>query len=287
MSAKQTGLGRGLDSLIPKEFDKSLLSNSDERIQKIEVKVIKANADQPRRSFDQQALSELADSIKEHGLLQPIIVTPKGDEYEIIAGERRWRAAKIAGLESLPAIVRSVENLQKLELALIENVQRVDLSPLEQATSIEKLRDQFSMDLETIGKRLGKAHSTVTNIVRLLGLPEKAKEALEQNKISEGHARAILALRDKKSQEELLELIISKHWTVRQAENYVTAQKSGHKEAAKAIARVDTQTAETKAIAQKLATKVSIKRLAKGGKLEVAFKSDDDLRRITSRIVGN
>src|SRR3989338_5358222 len=173
MSTKSKGLGRGLDALIPTEFDHSILADENERIQKIAINIIEVNPNQPRKHFDEELIKELASSIKEHGLLQPIIVTPHGDgQYQIIAGERRWRAAKIAGLKSLAAIVRSAEDLQKLEIALIENVQRVDLSPLEQAASIEKLRDQFSMDIDTIGKRLGKAVSTITNIVRLLGLPK-------------------------------------------------------------------------------------------------------------------
>lgn len=288
MSKKQTGLGRGLDSLIPKEFDESILADSSERIQKIDVSKIEANLGQPRRYFDDQALNELAESIKEHGLLQPIIVTPKGQgTYQIVAGERRWRATKIAGLETIPVIVRSTKELEKLEIALVENVQRVDLSPLEQAVSIERLHQQFSMDYPVIGKKLGKAHSTITNIVRLLQLPKEAKQALEQGKISEGHARQILALKGADNQKELLNLIVKKHWTVRQAENYVTAHKEGHTAEGKALGRVQNTTDETKAIAKKLNTKVSLKRLAKGGKLEIAFKSDDDLWRITNKIVGS
>ncbi|HLB66194.1 MAG TPA: ParB/RepB/Spo0J family partition protein [Candidatus Saccharimonadales bacterium] len=288
MSKKQTGLGRGLDSLIPKEFDESILADSSERIQKIDVTKIEANLGQPRRYFDDQALNELAESIKEHGLLQPIIVTPKGQgTYQIVAGERRWRATKIAGLETIPVIVRSTKELEKLEIALVENVQRVDLSPLEQAVSIERLHQQFSMDYPVIGKKLGKAHSTITNIVRLLQLPKEAKQALEQGKISEGHARQILALKGADNQKELLNLIVKKHWTVRQAENYVTAHKEGHTAEGKALGRVQNTTDETKAIAKKLNTKVSLKRLAKGGKLEIAFKSDDDLWRITNKIVGS
>ena len=288
MSKKQTGLGRGLDSLIPKEFDESILADSSERIQKIDVTKIEANLGQPRRYFDDQALNELAESIKEHGLLQPIIVTPKGQgTYQIVAGERRWRATKIAGLETIPVIVRSTKELEKLEIALVENVQRVDLSPLEQAVSIERLHQQFSMDYPVIGKKLGKAHSTITNIVRLLQLPKEAKQALEQGKISEGHARQILALKGADNQKELHNLIVKKHWTVRQAENYVTAHKEGHTAEGKALGRVQNTTDETKAIDKKLNTKVSLKRLAKGGKLEIAFKSDDDLWRITNKIVGS
>ena len=288
MSTKNKGLGRGLDALIPTEFDHSILADENERIQKIAINTIEVNPNQPRKHFDEQLIKELASSISEHGLLQPIIVTPHGDgQYQIVAGERRWRAAKIAGLKSLAAIVRSAEELQKLEIALIENVQRVDLSPLEQAASIEKLRDQFSMDPSTIGKRLGKAESTVNNIARLLKLPKSAQLALEEQKITEGHARAILALKDPKSKQELLNLIIKNRWTVRQAENYVSAHKAGHTTGKKAATRVENTTEETKAIAKKLNTNVKLWRMAKGGRIEITFKSDDDLWRITNKIVGS
>lgn len=287
MSAKDKGLGRGLDALIPNKIDQELLNDS-ERVNNFALTVVVANPDQPRRQFNEAELQDLAESIKAHGVLQPIIVTPEKDgKYTIIAGERRFRAAKLAGLKSIPAIVRSAEQLQQLEMALVENVQRVDLSPLEQAVSIQRLHEQFSLAYDAIGRRLGKAATTIQNIVRLLSLPEKAQKALLDKQITEGHARAILALKDPKKQQELLELIIKNGWNVRQAERFVTAQKAGVKDTAKAQERVQTTTPETKAIGKKLGTQVYVKRMAKGGRLEITFKSDDDLWRITNKIIGS
>src|SRR5665213_64640 len=189
------GLGRGFEALISNDFDKSLLLTPADRIEKIPVGQLGSNPHQPRKHFDETALGELAASIKRYGIVQPLVVTPvKGGVYTLIAGERRWRAAQVAGLKTVPAIIRSSQELEQLEVALIENVQRVDISPLEQALSIERLHEQFSFSYDDIAKRLGKANSTVNNTVRLLRLPEAAREALAAGKISEGHARAILAL---------------------------------------------------------------------------------------------
>jgi len=276
------GLGRGFDALISQDFDKSLLLTSDDRVEKIPLSQLAVSPFQPRKHFDQTALEELAISIKRYGIVQPLVVTPlKDGKYTLIAGERRWRAAELAKLETVPAIIRSHEELEQLELALIENVQRVDLSPLEQAVSIERLHQQFNFSYDDIAKRLGKASSTVVNTVRLLGLPEAAREALAQGKISEGHARSILALKaDHVRQQYLLDTIITQGWSVRQAERFVSSVKQGHKEVTKAAARTETETPATKALSQKLHTPVSIRRTAKGGKLEIGFKSDDELERI-------
>lgn len=277
------GLGSGLGSLIPQNLDTAaLLTGQEERVQKLPLGSVQANADQPRRQFDETALAELADSIKVHGILQPLVVTAKGPgQYEIIAGERRFRAAKLAGLKTVPAIVRTLEEQAKLEISIIENVQRVDLSPLEQAASFYKLHQQFGLSYESIGKQLGKAVSTVNNIVRLLQLPADAFEALNTKKITEGHARAILALKDDPdAQAHLLNAIITNGWTVRQAERFVVAHKEGHKTADAATKRVQTETPETVALAARLQAPVSIKRTAKGGRLEINFKSDEELQRI-------
>ncbi|HEX5744104.1 MAG TPA: ParB/RepB/Spo0J family partition protein, partial [Candidatus Saccharimonadales bacterium] len=167
------GLGRGFESLLPADFDDSILLTSDDRIERIPVNKLGPNPYQPRKHFDDTALQELSASIKRHGVLQPLVVTPakqKGS-YTLIAGERRWRASKLAGLKEVPAIVRSHKELEQLEVALIENVQRIDLSPLEEAVSIERLHEQFNLGYDEIAKRLGKASSTVQNTVRLLRLP--------------------------------------------------------------------------------------------------------------------
>lgn len=282
MSAKpKSGLGRGFDALIPRNFDESILLDETERVQKIPVDKVVPNKEQPRQHFDQEALDELAASIKRHGILQPLVVTPAGDQYRIVAGERRWRAARKAKLTSVPAIVRSLKELEELEIALVENVQRVDLSPLEQAASIDRLRQQFSLTLDDIAKRLGKAVSSVSNTERLLKLPDDAKQALLAKRISEGHARQILALTGQpEHQAELLKLILKQGWSVRQAERYVLGVKAGANEVKAVKARVSTETPETKRLSKRFEAPVNIRRTAKGGKLEIGFSSDEDLERI-------
>jgi ParB family chromosome partitioning protein len=277
-------LGRGFDSLIPKNFDSTILLPDEERIIKIPVGQLLANPEQPRVHFDEKALAELADSIKRHGILQPIVVTPNGEKYYVIAGERRWRAAKLANVASVPAVVRTSEQLQRLELALVENVQRVNLSPLEQAMSIQYLHEQFSLDYADISKRLGKAPTTVQNIARLLQLPEAAQEALRTKQITEGHARSILALKDEKDQLQLLKLIVDNGWSVRQTERYVTAHKKGAKTPTSAVKKAATSSPQTEKLTKILKVPVSLKRTAKGGKLEITFKSDAELKRIVSFI---
>jgi len=281
------GLGRGFETLLPQTFDKTLLlPNDDERIQKLALGNVFADDNQPRRHFDASALQELANSIIEHGVLLPLVVRSLGDKkYQIVAGERRWRAAKLAGLKTVPAIVRSLKELQQLEIALVENVQRVDLSPLEQAVSLHRLHDQFSVAYEAIAKRLGKAPSTINNLVRLLQLPSAAQTALAEHQISEGHARTILALKGQaKAQATLLKQIVDHGWSVRQAERYVASLKAGVAEPAAVRARVETETPATKALAKQLGAPVQVKRTAKGGRLEISFKTDADLHKILAQL---
>lgn len=286
MSAKGKtgGLGRGFDSLLPAEFDASILLDKGEEVRQVPVENIRPNPDQPRKHFDETALNELALSIKQYGIVQPIVVTPvDANHYEIIAGERRWRAAQKAGLTVVPAIVRTSEALEKLELGLIENVQRVDLSPLEQAVSIARLHEQFNISYSEIAKRLGKADTTINNIVRLMQLPAEAQEALQSGHITEGHARSILALKaDPEHQHRLLELIQGQGWSVRQAEKYVTAHKAGLGEKAAVSKRVVSETPETKLLGTQLKTKVTIHHTARGGRLEIYFKNDDELEKLYS-----
>ena len=204
----RAGLGRGLGSLIPQDLNTTALIESGERIEQVPVAKLEPNPDQPRTVFDEASLQELANSIIQYGIMQPLVVSPHGGSYIIIAGERRWREAQLAKLKTVPAVVRTIKQLERLELALVENVQRVDLSPLEQAVSIARLHEQFNLSYGTIAKRLGKAETTLSNVVRLLQLPPKARDALAERVITEGHARQILALKDSpEKQEELLELI--------------------------------------------------------------------------------
>lgn len=283
--AKKTVLGKGFGALIPKNFDSSMLEEDSGRVQKILIQDISPNPDQPRREFDQTALNELADSIKRYGVLQPIIVVKAGSGYRVVAGERRWRAAKAAQLVHIPAIVRSLQELEEIELALIENIQRVDLSPLEQAMSVYRLQQQFNLGLEQIAQKLGKAPSTVSNLSRLLQLPEPAREALQSGKISEGHARAILALKNQTAkQDELLSYILNNGWTVRQAEQFVVAAKKG---ASSSQARTHTasETELTKSLGKQLGTSVKIRHTAKGGQLIITFSSEDELNRLSKQLL--
>jgi ParB family chromosome partitioning protein len=275
------GLGRGFDALIPKDFDSTALFDQGELVQKLSIDKLIPNPDQPRQFFDEESLQELADSIKQHGILLPLMVTAVGKNYHIVAGERRWRAAKIAKLTTVPAIVRTIKEIEQIEIALIENVQRVDLSPMEQAVSIERLHGQFNMTYELIAKRLGKAGSTISNTVRLLQLPPKAQEALNKNAISEGHSRCILSLKDMPDKQDyLLRSIINNGWSVRQAERYVTSIKQGVKDEKAVHARVETENPITQALSKRLATPVHIRRMAHGGKLEITFKDDEELQKI-------
>jgi ParB family chromosome partitioning protein len=278
MSARQS-LGRGFDALIPQNLDRSILEDDSSRIQNLLITDIKPNPDQPRRQFDKTALDEMSASISRHGVMQPIILVrdKAGNGYIIVAGERRWRAAKQAGLKNIPAVVRSLKELEQIEMALIENIQRVDLSPLEQALAVYRLQHQFNLTLKEVADKLGKALSTVSNIGRLLQLPDEAREALASGKISEGHARSILALKGKESkQKELLSCILNNNWTVRQAEEFVLDDKRGDK--AIQTGKINDLTA---GLSTKINTQVKIKQTAKGGQIIIAFKNEADLDRIS------
>lgn len=288
MSKKNSGLGKGFDVLMPEGFDNILANKGKDRVQNVFIKDISANPDQPRRHFDDKALSELAESIKQYGILQPLLLTPKGGgKYQIIAGERRWRAAKLAGLDKVPVAVRTSEELEQLEMAIVENIQRVDLAPLEQAASIQRLNELFHISMEDISKRLGKAPSTIANIVRLLQLPPAAQDALQNTRITEGHARSILALKELPEQQEQLLLLTQKHnWSVRQAEQFVVAAKGGASSAEKAKKRTATSTPQTKQLTKLFSRQVSVNHMAKGGRLVIRFKTDEDLEDLV-RLLGS
>ena len=289
MVKKNTGLGRGIETLLPKNFDTSFLLDESERIQKIDIERIEANKDQPRKTFDKVAIDQLSGSIKQYGILQPLIVSPNiKDEsrFIIIAGERRWLAAKKAGLKTVPAIVRTIKELERLEIAIVENVQRVDLSPLEQALSIERLHELFNMSYLSIANRLGKAENTIINIVRLLQLSEAAKKALNDRLISEGHARTLISLKDNpEAQKQLLDSIIKEQWSVRQAEQFVTGIKKQKKSITDMNKHMAKETIETQMLSRAISAPVSIKRTANGGKLEIGFTSDQNLKDIINQIL--
>lgn len=282
------GLGRGFDSLIPTdviqvEFDPTREADSQHSTtQNVLIQDIMPNPDQPRKTFKQPELDQLAESIKLHGVLQPIVLVRRGNKFMIVAGERRWRAASQAGLKQIPAIIRSLDGQAKLEVALIENVQREDLTPLEMATAIHKLEQQFNMTHKTIAERVGKGHSTVSNLKRLLKLPEAAKRALNELRITEQHARAILALDgDPHKQQELLDLILRHGWTAPRAEQFVVAIKKGATTPTEAVKRTSIVNDDTKRISKKIKADVHVRHLAHGGQLIIRYKDDKDFKRLS------
>jgi ParB family transcriptional regulator, chromosome partitioning protein len=232
MSVKK-GLGKGFDSLVPVGVDVSgVAAPVNEKIHHLSIDIVKPKSNQPRQQFNEQLLRQLAQSIKEQGILQPIIVTRiEHNSYSIVAGERRWRAAQLAGLDVIPAIIKQVDELKHLELALLENIQRTDLNAIETAVSINRLHKEFQQSYEDIASRLGKAYTTVVNTSRLLQLPENMQQAIISGEISEGHGRSLLALtRSPELQALLFSRIKSHKMSVRQAEEFVVkARQSGHK----------------------------------------------------------
>ena len=291
MSVKK-GLGRSFDSLIPTElldesFDPTAAQDDQvSDLRHIKLSEIKADPDQPRRAFEEAALAELTTSISQHGILQPIVVTPKGGGYQIVAGERRFRAAQRAGLDKVPALVRTLSSQHKLELSLIENLQRRDLNVLETATAYLKLRDQFNLTLEQIGQRVGgKAVSSISNTLRLLRLPQSVRTALLEGKLTEGQARPLVNV-DPEVTEAILPTILKEEWSARKIEQYIVQLKNAAKtpSAGKEIKKPVTATPyeeDTKRLVERLAADVKVKTTAKGaGQIVIRFKSDADFHRI-------
>jgi ParB family chromosome partitioning protein len=282
----QGGLGRGLDSLIQskkpntkKEYDLDLADDKD-RVLQIKPELIVANTDQPRQDFDGDNLKELVSSIKEHGVLQPLIAIVKGDKYELIAGERRLRASKLAGLKTVPVIIRGVDKQEKLELALIENLQRQDLSPLETAIAYKKLIEEFKLTQEQVAQKVGKSRPSITNTLRLLNLPQEIKEALMRKKITEAHAKLILSLKDKKEQLSLFKKITQQNLNVQDSTKISKSYNRANKTARKNY--------KDEAKVQKLQscfnTKVHIRRKKQGGEIIIEFYDDDDLEEILKKV---
>lgn len=289
MSVKK-GLGRSFDSLIPTElFDESFDPTAAQDDQVSELRHIKlseiiADPNQPRRSFDEVALKELSDSLKHHGVLQPIVVTPQDGEYLIVAGERRYRAAKLAGLDKIPAIVRKLSDQHKLEISLIENIQRRNLNVIETATAYLKLRDQFNLTLDEIGQRVGgKSVSAVSNTLRLLRLPEEVRQALIDGKIREGQARPLVSV-DPAVVRDILPALIKEEWSARKIEQFIVQLKKNAEEVHESkVVKATAMPYEDDAqrLVKRLATDVRVKTNAKGaGQIVIRFKNDGDFQRI-------
>ncbi len=295
MSTKK-GLGRSFDSLVPTElFDESFdpTAEQDDKVSElrtIKLSEISPDPNQPRRAFDELALEELASSIREHGILQPIVVTPRGGGYQIVAGERRYRAAEKAGLGKIPALVRTLSDQHKLELSLIENLQRRDLNAMETATAYLKLRDQFNLTLEQIGQRVGgKSISTISNTLRLLRLPEAVRTAVVEGRLSEGQARPLVNL-EPKVIGEVLPLILKEEWSARKIEQYIVQLKKATASPIESTRKKQVKIpyeADTNKFAKRLSADVSIKTNTRGaGQIVIKFKDDHDFQRI-QKLLGN
>lgn len=280
---KRTGLGKGLDALIP--AGQNIPSRDGGGITHVSVDLIQRNPRQPREKFDLEELENLAASIREHGIIQPLIVSPgKNGIYILIAGERRLQASRKAGLKTVPVVIRHATDQQLLELALIENVQREDLNPIEEAEAYQHLAKEFRMSHEMIATRVGKSRVAVTNTLRLLDASAAVKQALVDGRITEGHARALLALNTAKSQEALLNQIINLDLSVRQTE-VLTRKYSGQKTATKRRSSTSPDVTDVeRRLRSSLGTKVSLKHGKRGGTVTIYYYSDEELNSLLEKL---
>ena len=282
--AKMTGLGKGLDALfggMPAEIIEEEQLQENDVLKNLKITEVEPNREQPRKNFEQEALEELAESIKTYGLIQPIVVTKKDGYYGIVAGERRWRASKIAGLTEIPAIIREDDDKKNKEIALIENMQREDLNAYEKAIGIRTLMDEYSLTQEQVAKTLGKARSSIANTVRVLNLCPDVLEFVKEGKLSEGHCKALLAITDSKKQYETAVRLIEKGQTTRQAEQKARlAKKSpGVDEKYKVLFRDIEDTFQGF-----FGTKVKLDAGRRKGKIIIEYNNNDDLERILDLI---
>ena len=287
MAMAKKGLGRGLDALLPTE-DEAVGSGNKEFIT-VGTAFVEPNRKQPRKHFDEEELSALSESVKRYGVLQPITVKDeKNGFYTIIAGERRWRAAKMAGLSEVPVRIVDFSSLEELEVSLIENLQRTDLDPVEEAMGYKRLMEEHLLTQEEVSKKVGKSRSAVANALRILALPEKVRELLIEKKISAGHAKAILMVNDSKKQELLAERIVSEGLSVRSAESIAAMLNS--EKAKKAPSKKHEKTPEVKdlekSLSDSLGTKVLLEEKKKGGKIEIEYYDKDQLEAIIGYLKG-
>lgn len=287
-------LGRGLDALLSQTTvasaptgatKESVRQDTGEQVLQISTAAVKTNKYQPRLDFDQEKLNSLVSSIKEKGVIQPVLVRKDGDGYELIAGERRLRAARMLGLEKIPAIVKNVQDLDMLEISLIENIQREELNPIEEALSFQKFITDFNFTQEKIATALGKDRSTIANTIRLLGLPKKIQEYISKSTISAGHAKALLSLPTEIDQLRVCNVIVKKGLSVREAESLVAHRASGTKPAVEikkdqSIVDIESQ------LQQLFGTRVRIMHGKKRGKIQIEYYSNEDMNRILDMLNG-
>ncbi len=285
MATKRVALGKGLGALLP-ELERA----ESKAISYCGIEEIIPNRSQPRKYFDESKLEELAESIKEKGILEPLIVRRKDQGYELIVGERRWRAAQKVGLKEVPILVMDVEGREAFEISLIENLQREDLNPIESAEAFKRLTEEFNLSQEDLSKRIGKDRTTIANTLRLLKLPMEIRNQLLQNRITSGHARAILSLENKGKQKELCALIIKKGLSVREAEALAKRWSERPKKRIPPEGATDLESQLNSlqdSLRRCLGTKVLITQKGKRGKIEIEYYSPDDLERIVETILKN
>ena len=293
------GLGKGLDSLIPNAVGEAKVKKETKEAVKeekggqetiVKITMVEPNRKQPRKNFDEDALQELSDSIKQFGLIQPILVQDRKDHYEIIAGERRWRAAKMAGLKEVPVIIRNYSEREIMEISLIENIQREDLNPIEEAQAYKRLLEEFHLKQDEVAERVSKSRAAVTNSMRLLKLTDEVQQMLIDDMISTGHARALLAIENPEEQYTVAQKIFDEKLSVRDVEKLV---KNLHKPAKPAKKSADDKTMEAiyldieEKLKQRLSTKVTVTSKGEGaGKIEIEFYNHEDLDRLMD-LMGN
>ena len=279
MAGKKSALGRGLGALIP-EIDEENIAEG-KYINEIEINKIFPNEDQPRKNFDDEKLAQLTASIKENGIIQPIIVKREGEFYKIIAGERRWRAAKLAGLKKVPVIEKKLSELEIMELSLIENLQRENLNPIEEALAYKQLIDKYKMTQDQIAEKLGKSRPSITNSMRLLNLDGRVQTYIAEGTMSEGHGKVLLGLTDKEQQYEVSKKIIDENLSIRQTEELIKSLiKNRKKTPAKKVSKdIYIKDVEEK-LKSVLGTKVYITKGKNKNKIEIEYYSEDDLQRI-------
>lgn len=280
-------LGRGLAALIPSKIDKDLVETKEilgpsEKIVMLDVNAIQANPHQPRKNFDRASLEELINSIKVHGIIQPLVVTKTPAGYQLIVGERRLRAAKFLSMKKVPVILRSVSEQEKLELSLVENVQRQNLNPIERAWGYKRLIDEFNFTQEEVGKKVGQSRAAVTNSLRLLTLPEEMQKALIEERITEGHAKVLLGVKSEQERERLYKEIIRHSLTVRDTEK---AKKVVVKKHLRRISQDPNLELQEQRLREALGTRVNINKHGQRGNIMIEFYSDDELKEIIKKII--
>lgn len=278
--AKKSGLGRGLNALISEANAET--GNEPEAV--LSISEIVRNPNQPRKTFDEDKLAELADSIRQNGVLQPILVRRKGQKYEIVAGERRYQASKLAGLKEIPAVVREIDDDKVFQLALIENLQRSDLSPIEEAKGYKQLLTSRSLTQEELAKILSKSRSSIANTLRLMDLPVEVQHMMEQGLLTAGHARAILAVPSEEGRIKLAKKVVTESLTVRQTENLAPLFSVEHTETRTRVAAPQSFKRAARELRKMLDTNVKVKQVRGKNKIEIEFKDEDELARILAQI---